>query len=61
MLGFTQRGMIGIVLMIVGTVAFFPTVFPGTAWTVDMIALVAAALLTLGTYLVGTDIEGRPA
>jgi hypothetical protein len=60
MFGFTQRGMIGLVLMIVGTVAFFPTVFPGTTRTVDMIALVAAALLTIGTYLVGTDMEGRP-
>lgn len=60
MLGLTQRGMIGIVLMIVGTVAFFPTVFPGTTRTMDYVAVVAAALLTLGTYLVGTDMEGRP-
>ncbi|WP_049935739.1 hypothetical protein [Haloplanus natans] len=60
MFGFTQRGMIGIVLMIVGTVAFFPAVFPGTTRIVGMLPLVAAALLTLGTYLVGTDMEGRP-
>jgi len=60
MFGFTQRGMIGIVLMIVGTVAFFPTVFPGTTRMIDLVAVVAAALLTLGTYLVGTDMEGRP-
>jgi hypothetical protein len=60
MLGLTQRGMIGIVLMIVGTVAFLPTVFPGTTRTIDMVAVVAAALLTLGTYLVGTDMNGRP-
>lgn len=60
MFGFTQRGMIGIVLMIVGTIAFFPTVFPGTTRTIDLVAVVAAALLTLGTYLVGTDMEGRP-
>lgn len=60
MLGLTQRGMIGIVLMIVGTAAFFPTVFPGTTQTMDYVAVVAAALLTLGTYLVGTDMEGRP-
>ncbi|MFB6103048.1 MAG: hypothetical protein ABEJ73_10840 [Haloplanus sp.] len=61
MLGFTQRGLIGIVLMIVGTAAFFPTVFPNTTLTVDMVAVVAAALLTIGTYLVGTDVEGYPA
>jgi len=60
MLGLTQRGMIGIVLMIVGTAAFLPTVFPGTTRIVDLIAVVAAALLTLGTYLVGTDMDGRP-
>jgi len=60
MLGLRQRSMIGIVLMIVGTAAFLPTVFPGTTQTVDLVAVVAAALLTLGTYLVGTDIDGRP-
>ena len=60
MLGLTQRGLIGIVLMIVGTVAFYPTLFPGTTRTVDLIAVAAAALLTLGTYLVGTDMDGRP-
>jgi len=60
MLGLTQRGLIGIVLMIVGTVAFYPTAFPGTTSTIDMLSVVAAALLTIGTYLVGTDVEGRP-
>jgi len=60
MLGLTQRGLIGIVLMIVGTVAFYPTLFPGTTRTVSLTAVAAAALLTLGTYLVGTDMDGRP-
>jgi hypothetical protein len=60
MLGLTQRGLIGIVLMIVGTAAFYPTLFPGTTLSVDLTAVVAAALLTLGTYLVGTDMDGRP-
>jgi hypothetical protein len=60
MFGFTRRGMVGIVLMIAGTVAFLPTVFPGTARPVGLIALVAATLLTVGTYLVGTDMDGRP-
>ncbi|WP_435068785.1 hypothetical protein [Haloplanus sp. C73] len=60
MLGLKQRGLIGIVLMVVGTVAFLPTVFPGTTRTIDLVAVAAAALLTLGTYLVGTDVDGRP-
>jgi hypothetical protein len=61
MFGLTQRGLLGIVLMIVGTVAFLPTVFPGTSRGVDLVAVAAAALLTIGTYLVGTDVEGSPA
>jgi hypothetical protein len=60
MLGLTQRGLIGIVLMIVGTVAFYPTLFPGTTQTAGLTAVAAAALLTLGTYLVRTDMDGRP-
>jgi hypothetical protein len=60
MFGLKQRGLIGIVLMVVGTVAFLPTVFPGTTRTIDLVAVAAAALLTLGTYLVGTDVDGRP-
>jgi hypothetical protein len=60
MLGLTQRGLFGIVLMIVGTVAFYPVIFPGTASTVDLLSVAAAALLTIGTYLVGTDVKGRP-
>lgn len=60
MLGLKQRSIIGIVLMIVGTAAFLPTVYPGTTQTVDFVAIAAAALLTIGTYLVGTDIDGRP-
>lgn len=60
MLGLRQRSMIGIVLMIVGTVAFLPVVSTGTTRTVDLAALAAAALLTIGTYLVGTDMDGRP-
>jgi hypothetical protein len=61
MFGLSQRGLIGVALMVVGTVAFLPTVLPGTTWTVDLLALAAAASLTIGTYLVGTDVDGRPA
>ncbi|MFB6108201.1 MAG: hypothetical protein ABEJ82_05080 [Haloplanus sp.] len=60
MLGLSQRGLIGIVLMVVGVAAFFPTVFPNTSLTMDLLTVVAAALLTIGTYLIGTDMDGRP-
>jgi hypothetical protein len=60
MFGLTQRGVIGVVLMIVGTAAFFPTLAPRTTLTVDLVAIAAATLLVVGTYLVGTDVEGNP-
>lgn len=61
MLGFTTRSLIGLVLLVVGTVAFLPAVFPGTSFTVDLLPVLATALLTIGTYLIGTDVEGYPA
>jgi hypothetical protein len=60
MSGLGKRSLIGIVLMIVGTAAFLPTVLPGTTRTIGLAAALAAALLTIGTYLVGTDVDGRP-
>jgi len=60
MLGLRKRSLIGIVLIIAGTAAFFPTVFPGTTRSIDLLVVAAAAMLTIGTYLVGTDINGRP-
>jgi hypothetical protein len=60
MLGLSQRGLIGMVLMIVGTVALLPAVTPRITATVGLVAVVAAGLVTLGTYLVGTDVDGRP-
>jgi hypothetical protein len=61
MLGLTQRGLIGLVLIVVGTVAFVPPVYPNTSFTLDVLVVAATALLTIGTYLVGTDVDGRPA
>jgi uncharacterized membrane protein len=61
MLGITQRSFIGLVLLVAGTVAFLPAVFPGTSLTIDLLPVVATALLTIGTYLIGTDVEGYPA
>jgi hypothetical protein len=60
MFGLTTRGLIGIAMMIVGTAAFLPAMSPRTTTTIGLLALAAAALVTLGTYLVGTDVEGRP-
>jgi uncharacterized membrane protein len=61
MLGITQRSFMGLVLLVAGTVAFLPAVFPGTSLTIDLLPVVATALLTIGTYLIGTDVEGYPA
>lgn len=61
MLGMTLRSIIGLVLMLVGTVAFYPTIFPNTAFSIDLLTVLAAALVTIGTYLIGTDMNGRPA
>jgi hypothetical protein len=58
MLGLSQRGLLGVVLMIVGTVAFLPVLTPSSTLSA-LILVAAAALLTLGTYLVGTDVSGR--
>jgi hypothetical protein len=46
--------------MVVGTVAMLLAVSPSAA-TFETVALGPAALvLALGTYLVGTDMDGRP-
>jgi len=58
MLGLSQRGLLGVVLMIVGTVAFLPVLTPSSTLS-TLVLVAAAALLTLGTYLVGTDVSGR--
>ncbi len=51
---------IGVVLMIVGTLLFIPGAGIGST-TLTMPSLVlAATLLTAGTYLFGTSEPGRP-
>ena len=59
MLGLSTRGLVGIVLMVVGAVAFLPGLSPAAAGRTTFVLLPAAVLLTLGTYLVGTDVGGR--
>jgi hypothetical protein len=61
MIGLSTRGLVGIVLMIVGAVAFLPGLSPAAGGRTTFVLLPAAVLLTLGTYLVGTDVGGgRP-
>lgn len=59
-LNFSKTGLIGLVLMVVGTVAFLPGLLPGSGRLATFALLPAALLLTYGTYLVGTDGDGRP-
>jgi hypothetical protein len=58
MFGLTQRGLLGAGLMLVGTVAFLPLLGP-TSTLPEVLLVAAAALLTLGTYMVGTDVTGK--
>jgi len=50
---------IGAVLMVVGTVLFFPSLAPQSGSLASWALVPAAALLTYGTYLVGTSEPGR--
>jgi hypothetical protein len=60
-LNLSKTGLVGVVLMLVGTLAFLPGLFPGSGRTTTLVLLpVAAILLTYGTYLVGTDGDSRP-
>lgn len=57
---FTTKGLLGLVLMVVGTLAFIPGAAPETAMLEQWLLLPAAAAVTYGTYLVGTEGDGRP-
>jgi hypothetical protein len=59
-LNLSTKGLIGVVLMLIGTVAFLPGLLPGAGRTATLVLLPAALLLTYGTYLVGTDGNERP-
>lgn len=57
----SKTGLVGAALMLVGTLAFLPGLFPGSSQTTTLVLLpTAALLLTYGTYLVGTDGDSRP-
>lgn len=57
---FTTKGLVGLVLMVVGTLAFIPGAGTNPATFAQLLVLPAAAAVTYGTYLVGTEGEGRP-
>jgi hypothetical protein len=60
-LNLSKTELVGVALMLVGTLAFLPGLSPGSGRTTTLVLLPAAAiLLTYGTYLVGTSGEGRP-
>jgi hypothetical protein len=61
MFGLSGKGTIGAVMMLIGAAAFLPTLGPAAGTTSYVLAIAATALLTLGTYYVGTDVGGRPA
>ena len=55
------KALIGVAMIVIGTALFVPGVGPSGADALLMATLVVAtALLTAGTYLVGTSEEGRP-
>jgi hypothetical protein len=55
--GLSSRGQFGAALMILGSLAFLPTLSPSVG-SVALLAAVGAVVLTAGTWLVGTDVEG---
>lgn len=56
----SKKGLVGVVLMLVGALAFLPGLVPSSGQVATFALLPAALLLTYGTYLVGTDGGGRP-
>ena len=59
-LDFEHKATIGYVLMLIGTLGFIPAVFPSADGTISLVTVPAVVILTIGTYFVGTDIQGRP-
>ncbi|MFC7137488.1 hypothetical protein [Halobaculum litoreum] len=54
-----RNAIIGGVLMLVGTVLFIPGLGAQASQLATLALLPAAALLTYGTYLLGTSEDGR--
>lgn len=58
MANFSTRGLSGVALMVVGTVLFGAALTPALDG-LNLILMLAAIVLTAGTYMVGTDVSGR--
>ncbi|WP_411964183.1 hypothetical protein [Haloferax sp. YSMS24] len=56
----SRNALIGVVLMLVGTLAMLPAALPNTAQITSYAVLAGAAAIVLGTWLVGTSEGGRP-
>ncbi len=56
----SKRTLVGIVLLFVGSVLLFPAAGVGTTGIAWVLAP-ATVLMAAGTYLVGTDVSGKPA
>lgn len=56
----SRNALIGIVLMLVGTLAMLPAALPNTVQISSYALLAGAAALVAGTWLVGTSEGGRP-
>jgi predicted membrane protein len=56
----SSRGILGLGLMVVGSLLFVPAMFTGSAPVLNWALVPAILVLTLGTWLVGTDIDGEP-
>ncbi|MDS0299440.1 hypothetical protein NDI76_11870 [Halogeometricum sp. S1BR25-6] len=56
----SKKALVGLVLMVVGTLAFFPSLMANAGNVSVYLLAVAAVVLTAGTYLLGTSGDGRP-
>jgi hypothetical protein len=56
----STQSIVGAVLMVVGTLAFLLALTPNVPQILSVALAPAVLVLALGTYLVGTDMSGRP-
>ncbi|SFR55740.1 hypothetical protein [Halogeometricum limi] len=56
----SKKSLVGLALMVVGTLAFLPGLLPNATFLSAVGLVVGAIVLTAGTWLVGTDGDGRP-
>ena len=59
-LDFEHKAVVGYALMLLGTLGLVAVVFPSVDGMVSFVAIPAVIVLTIGTYFVGTNNQGRP-